>query len=99
MKSAVFAIAPILRLDSVYATFTPKAGPRSHPSNLEVLGGLELLWFLPLPVENLSIVLGAGILGAIATKSYSINGETIISRPDFSVTWCGGLSYGLPWPR
>lgn len=98
-KSAVFAIAPILRLDSVYATFTPKVGPRSSPFDLELLGGLELLWFLSLPVENLSIVLGAGILGAIATKSYSINGETIVPRPGFSVTWCGGLSYGLPWPR
>lgn len=99
LGSATMALAPILRLDSVYAQFRPLSAHSSRQTELDLLAGLDLTWTLPLPIEHLGVCLGAGLLGSLVAHSFSINGETIQERPDFSLTWRAGLTYGLPRPR
>ncbi|MCU0664464.1 MAG: hypothetical protein MUC50_19310 [Myxococcota bacterium] len=99
LGQAVLVIAPTLRTDAVYAEILPRGGSLTHTSDLDLLGGLEILWSLPMPVKHLGITLGASLLGSLVAHSYSIGDEQIAQRPSFSVAWRAGLTYGLPWPR
>jgi len=91
---ATFSIAPVGRLDTVFATADP-VGPRGQSSQVELelhVGG-RTSWNLPLP-GGIEIVLGAGILGTLLGHDYSVDGRRAIVASTLRFGWWIGVAWG-----
>jgi hypothetical protein len=90
---ATFSIAPIGRLDLVFATADP-VGPRGASSQIELelhVGG-RTAWNLPLP-GGVEAVIGAGILGTLIGHEYAVDGRRAIPESTLRFGWWVGVAW------
>jgi hypothetical protein len=90
---ATFSVAPVGRLDVVFASADP-AGPDAGSSRVEVelhVGG-RTCWNLPLP-GGVEAILGAGILGTLLGHDYSVDGRQAIAESRLRFGWWVGVAW------
>jgi hypothetical protein len=90
---ATFSIAPMGRLDLVFATADP-IGPRGASSQIELelhVGG-RTAWNLPLP-GGVEAVIGAGILGTLLGHEYSVDDRRALPESTLRFGWWIGVAW------
>jgi len=94
MGLSVLSFAAAGRLDVVFATTDP-TGPRGESSrtDLELNAGGVGLWRFPLPGDKVEAVMGAGVLVALLSRAYDIDGVRAVPASSFRLLW----SLGIAW--
>ncbi|MBW2278212.1 MAG: hypothetical protein JRF63_12010 [Deltaproteobacteria bacterium] len=90
---STFSVAPVGRLDVVFANADP-VGPRGESSEVELelhVGG-RTCWNLPLP-GGVEAIIGAGILGTLLGHDYSVGGRRAIAESTLRFGWWVGVAW------
>ncbi|MDJ0765184.1 MAG: hypothetical protein QNJ97_19545 [Myxococcota bacterium] len=91
------ALAPIGRLDVVFAHIDPTAASTRVDVDLEVQAGGITTWHLPIS-HGLEAVVGAGVVASLVSRGYAIDTaetekETAIPAPIMRLLWVAGIAW------